>query len=578
MDPDHGRLMLTLFPANPVRQRRWVFLAFLFALHLVFVQGPLSQFGRVFFLIHIGVGLLWQPFIQSKRRLGFPGTMLVVVVSGLFAYYLNWGTLILWTMLLTGVVGGKIFLFPDRWERSFHLLGLGYLAMATFALLLPEFLGGPNLIDPILRRWLLYLAPVAFVAMALLPVSHQLHPAEHAEIVDFVYGVMVFLLQAVIVLGSISLGFLFKVGYFESLLLTLALVAAVLLSLGLIWHPSLGFGGLGGAFAQHVMSLGLPLEGWLQLLARLGDREADALKFLESACMEIPGRLPGVLGVSWQAQNRQGAIAETEGWRVPFVYGEVEIELITRASPSPTLLWHYDMTCRLLAEVYLGKWRSEELRRLSYIEAIHETGARLTHDVKNLLQTLDTLCMAAEREGKSPTPRFIELLQRQLPEIASRLRQTLVKLSSPDSAETTKQPMRADLWLAGLRNRMAGGKVSFITDGDLSAVLIDDPTLFSSIAENLLQNISDKQRLFPGLSVTVRLCAPEGRPVLDVSDTGAAIPAVIADRLLRERVPSENGLGVGLFQSARLASSGGYRLNLVENRQGCVRFRLEPAG
>jgi hypothetical protein len=51
----------------------------------------------------------------------------------------------------------------------------------------------------------------------------------------------------------------------------------------------------------------------------------------------------------------------------------------------------------------------------------------------------------------------------------------------------------------------------------------------------------------------------------------------LAESLLREHVPSENGLGIGLFQSARLAGQGGYRLELAENRPGRVRFRLVPA-
>lgn len=560
---------------SSIRQRRWIFLVFLAALHLVFMQGPLTQFGRLFFLVHIGIGLLWQPFIQPKRRLGFFRTTLVVLTSGLSAYFLNWGALILWTMLLAGVVGGKIFLFPDRWERIFHLLGLGYLAAATFLLLLPEFLAPLRLPEPLLKDWVLSLMPVVFVVMALLPISRQMHPTEHAEIVDFVYGVMVFLLQSVIALGGISFALLFKVGYFESLMLTLGMVAAILLMLGLIWHPSSGSGGLGGAFAQHVMSLGLPLEDWLQVLARLGACEQTAEDFLVVACTELPDRLPGVAGVCWQAHGQRATRGDIRGQRIPFTYGPITIELVTRAKPGPTLIWHYDMTCRLLAEYYLGKWRAEELKRLSYIEAIHETGARLTHDVKNLLQTLETLCIAAEREGPTPTPRFIELMRRQLPEVALRLRQTLLKLSSPGQA-TAMAPQAAADWLAGLADRYAGSGVKFVVTDDLAGEEITDSALFSSIAENLLQNFVDKQRVCPGIHGEIRLLAVVGRPALEMRDTGPAIPAPVVARLLRGPVSSENGLGVGLYQCARLAASGGYRLSLAQNEDGCVCFRLVP--
>lgn len=131
--------------------------------------------------------------------------------------------------------------------------------------------------------------------------------------------------------------------------------------------------------------------------------------------------------------------------------------MVTRIEPSPALRWHYDLIVRLLAEFYLGKWRARELQRLSYIEAIHETGARLTHDVKNLLQSLETLCVAANEAGNAPSPRFGEMLRRQLPEISARLRQTLNKLVEPGKQLPLEElPQRAEDWLASLKKALCG--------------------------------------------------------------------------------------------------------------------------
>jgi signal transduction histidine kinase len=555
--------------------RRWIFLAFLAALHLVLWHGPTSQFGRLFFLVHIGIGLLWQPFIQSRRQFGFVGTALVVFCSTLLAYYLSWGLLIVWTMLLAGVVGGKVFLFPDRWERLFHLAGLGYLGVIVFALLLPQYLQTLRMTEPVLESLVLYSMPGLFVVMTMLPATRQVVRAEGTEIVDYVYGVMTFLLQAVIALGSISFSLLYKVGYFESLLVALALVAGILLALGLIWNPSSGFGGLGSAVAQHVMSLGLPIEEWIETLAVLGKDEENPEHFLALACAQLPERLPGVIGGCWESIDGHDEFGVREGHSVAFSYGRLKVELAARIEPSPTLLWHYDLAIRLLAEYYLGKWRAQELKRLSYIEAIHETGARLTHDVKNLLQTLDTLCMAAEKEGAMPSLRFNELLRRQLPEIALRLRQTLVKLSAPKMAESTT-PMSAVVWLKRLEDRFAGSRVNIVASDDAEAVVVANPDLFSGVAENLLQNIADKRRIDPAIMAEVRLEVMNGRPVLSVFDTGKAIESEHMSNLFACRTASENGLGIGLYQSARLAESGCYRLGLAENRDGCVLFRLEP--
>lgn len=555
--------------------RRWIFLAFLGVLHLVFLQEPTTPLGRLLFLSHIGLGLLWQPFVQPRRRVGFAGTVMVVLSAALLAYFLNWGLLLLWAMLLAGVAGGKVFLFPDRWERLFHLLALGYLVTVVLALILPQLLVASQLAEMALPDLMLYLSPLAFLGMAALPMGRST-PGDRAEIVDFIYGVLVFLLLAVIVLGSLSFSLFFKAIYAEALLTTLALVSGTLLLMGFIWDPRSGFGGLGAAMAQHVMSLGLPVEDWLESLAALSRNEEDPDRFLASACTELPQRLPGVVGGSWDDQGGHHTFGEQQGHHLEFSSGRLKIGLVTRVHPSPGMRWHYDLVARILAEFYLGKWRAQEISRLSYIEAIHETGARLTHDVKNLLQSMDTLCAAAEQEGGMPSAGFHALLLRQLPEISTRLRQTLEKLSRPGIA-VPAQPMPAANWLAALENRYAADWLVFSEEGNLAACMVDDPALFSSIAENLLQNIVEKRRNDPDITAELRLFCRENKLGLEVSDTGGDISDVIAAKLFKQRLPSENGLGVGLYQCARLAEQGGYRLKLAENRPGCVRFRLVAA-
>jgi hypothetical protein len=552
--------------------RRRIFLLLLAALHLVFILGPENVIGRWLFLSHIGLGLLWQPFVQPRRRLGSGGVLVVVVVTALLAYFLNWAMLLVWTILLAGVVGGKVFMFPDRWERIFHLAALGYLVLAVLMLILPAAVKPLDLAEPVLVSLMLYVAPLVLMFMAVLPAKQGL-AEERAEIVDFIYGVFVVLLLAVIVLGSLSYALLFKSSYYEAQLVTLGVVAGVLLLLGFIWNPRAGFAGLGTAVAQHVMSLGLPVEEWLQSLAELGKHEEDPDRFLALACAELPLRLPGVLGGRWEAIGAQGDFGAQQGYRTGFAHGGLKLELVTRVEPSPALRWHHDLVVRLLSEFYLGKWRAQELKRLSYIQAIHETGARLTHDVKNLLQSLDTLCAAANEAGATSSPRFGELLRRQLPEISARLRQTLDKLVKPGLAPPAG-PLPAAEWLVALESRCADASTTLVAEGDLTACMVSDPALFSSVAENLLQNIAAKRRRQPDLLATVRLACVQGEAQLEITDNGTAIAQDLAGRLLSERVPSEDGFGIGLYQCARQAAQAGYRFELARNIDGCVCFRL----
>ncbi|MDX9994320.1 MAG: HAMP domain-containing sensor histidine kinase [Rhodocyclaceae bacterium] len=500
----------------------------------------------------------------------------MIFSATLFAYFLNWSLLLAWTMLLIGVAGGKVFLFPGRAERVFHLLALGYLTTVTLALVLPRSLATLNLTEPLLENLALYAAPAAFAIMALLPAEPG-RMDERTEIVDYIYGVLVFLLLAVIVLGSLSFALVFKAQYSEALLVTLAFVSGVLMLLGFIWNPRAGFGGLSSAVAQHVMSLGLPIEGWLEFLSALSREEEDPERFLERACAELPQRLPGVVGVRWEGFISEGTSGDQQGLRLAFSRERPAIELITRISPGPALLWDYDLALRLLGEQYLGKRHAQELKRLSYVEAIHETGARLTHDVKNLLQSLETLCVAAQREAAVPSPRFSALLRRQLPEIAARLRQTLVKLAAPGQQAVQAEPELGSDWLKALEARYAMPWIRFSAAGDAAVAVIRYPGMFSSVAENLLQNIIDKRPGSPDLQGEVRLKIGSTGVLLEVEDNGTHIPEAVAERLLRQHVPSENGLGIGLYQSARLAEEYGYRLSLAENRDGCVRFRLALA-
>lgn len=554
-------------------RRRWLFLALLASVHLVMMVGPATTLGRLLFLTHIGLGLLWQPFVQPRRHLGFGGIAVVILAAALFASHLNWGLMLLWLMLLTGVVGGKVFLFPDRWERLFYLLALGYLATALMLIALPAavrpLLG--SLIEPMEGAFLTF---ITIVLMAFLPVVPS-ETSRRTEIIDFIYGVILFQTMGLIVLGSLGFALIFKATYIESLVVTLLLVAGTLLLLGFIWNPRAGFGGLGGAVAQHVLSAGMPFEEWLEALANLSQAEDRPDRFIAQACGLLTRHLHAVVGVRWQTPAEQGAYGEPNGHPIHFNNGPTRLVLYCRVQPSPSLRWQYGLAVRLLMDSYADKQRAQELKRLSFVEAVHETGARLTHDVKNLLQSLDALCAAAERPGSDSSKRFNELLRRQLPEISARLRQTLSKLTSPQPDETPN-PQAATEWFEALQRRYAEMPVHFSARDILPDHQVPDALLFSTVLENLLQNIAEKRQMEPGVQAEVELHREGASLVVDIADNGSMIPAAIASRLFSERIASANGLGIGLYQCARLAECHGYRLTLAENQPGNVRFRLAP--
>ena len=95
------------------------------------------------------------------------------------------------------------------------------------------------------------------------------------------------------------------------------------------------------------------------------------------------------------------------------------------------------------------------------------------------------------------------------------------------------------------------------------------------MADNLLQNALLKRQKETGLAIRVTLAPDASR--LTVSDTGSPVVNAIAAELFSAPVPSEDGLGIGLYHAARQAEGYGFSLALASNVQGAVCFELARA-
>ena len=250
---------------------------------------------------------------------------------------------------------------------------------------------------------------------------------------------------------------------------------------------------------------------------------------------------------------------------------DLELTIYSRYRTSPALQWHMRLLGQLLGEFYAAKLREQALRHASYLQAVHETGARLTHDVKNLLQSLNVLCSVA---GQDESPASQALIRRQLPAIAQRLSATLDKLQRPGDVQAKQVPLRA--WWEALLRQYQGQRVDFSANGVEWETLVPK-ALFDSVADNLLHNAIAKRA--GGTAIRIQATLSGGAvPILRVCDSGNAVPPEVANVLLRAPVRSSTGLGIGLYQATRYAETNGYALTLAENRDGEVCFALRRAG
>jgi len=556
-------------------QRYWrvVMVAMLALLHVAVFRGVTDPWARGLLLAHLGLLLLWQPLLRAEQRVSaLQGLILALVAAGVMVW-LDWWLLAFWVVVLAGLVGGKVYQQHARWQRRCYLVVLVYLLALLAIAILPE-IAPRREIDPDIRAYAEYLLPAAFVVIALFPAEPE--PPDSAHIIDFFYSLFLMLLLGVVILGSFTVMTLRRAPYLEAITYTVFLTAGAILFIALAWNPRAG-GGLEVFFSRYLFSIGLPVERWLHFLTELLQVEARPERFLDEAMAALV-RLPSVSGVRWRSGGASGEQGSRTPQAVDYASSELELTIYSRYRLGPALRWHLHLLGQLLGEFYVAKLREERLRQASYLQAVHETGARMTHDIKNLLQSLSVLTSVAakEEEGSSHgnSSQLQALLRRQLPLIERRLADTLEKFQRPQAGESY---VAARVWWEGLARQYRGEGVEFESVAPPAGVRLPR-SLFDSVADNLIRNALAKRAEDEAVRVRIALeCG--GEVVLRVCDTGAPVPLEIAATLLRAPVSSRGGLGIGLYQAARQAEAGGYRLALESNREGEVCFALSgPPG
>lgn len=547
------------------RRPHFLLAGHLLLLHALAFGGWRLPAIRILWFVAFGLFLLWQPFVAGERRMSRRQGAVVLAAALASTWLLSPWLMLIWCGALAAVIGGRVLWTGDRLERAGYLFAFGYLVYLTIFGIVPE-ISPSAVLDPLPRDAIARYMPFLLAALIAFPAHPQRRRAGDAF--DLFYGMLVFLALAVFVLGALAVTFVSGVSYVEALAQTSLAIAAALLVLAWAWNPRGGFSGIGSALSRYLLSVGLPLEQWLIQLAETSERESHPVRFL-AAITEQLQRVPWVVGCRWQAGSESGRFGGTSPHTQEYRRDGVLLAVCFRHVPSPAMRWHVEWLLRLATEFYLVKFQTHELQRMSYLQAVYETGARVTHDVKNLLQSLQTLCYAAAQPGDPEA--VARLLARQLPQIAERLKSTLDKLQRP-RADDNRNTSAAEWW-ARLRDRHSGDAIEWNDPAGEAEV---PSALFDSIAENLLQNALTKRQHEGGIEISAKLTVDRNSPMLTVRDTGQAIAASVADSLFRTPVQSAHGLGIGLYHAARQADETGYRLNLAENRPGSVVFTLAP--
>src|SRR3989442_3601141 len=421
------------------RSWRGLFLVMLVSLHLAAMWGTEDFWARGLMLAHFGLFILWQPFMRSEHRLTSAQVAAIAAIALGTLYFLNWWLLALWVSVLAGIVGGKVFLCQARWLRRFYLVVLLYLVSLLLIWIVPKTfirVALPGEVELLAQ----YGLPVLFLVIVAIPAETD--SAEAPQVVRFFYAAMIVVLLIALALGSFAFMTIGNIDYVMALSYSMLIIAGVLLLLSFAWNPRAGFSGLSVYFSRYLLSIGLPFERWLYFLAELSQLETKPERFMKEACVGL-ARLPWLSAGFWHTAGESGDFGKVSKNSVEFTNQEIHLRVFTKLPLSPSLVWHFQLLGQLLGEFYVAKQREQKLQQQTYVQAVHETGARMTHDVKNLLQSLNGLCAAAERDTPPYATNLSSLMRRQLPATTQRLQQTLAKRQKPDTSNPGFCPAKA---------------------------------------------------------------------------------------------------------------------------------------
>jgi signal transduction histidine kinase len=537
----------------------------LLALHLALWWDFGGAVSRGLILAHLGVFLLWQPVWSRERRLNRVSGLVFVVATLVFVASMSWWVITFWLVLLTGFVGSRVTV--DRRDRYAYLLAMVFLVIEILVVCVPQ-MAAIHFLNREIRILFSYGLLAVPVGLALIPAEHG--PHRRVQGADFLYGLTASLLTVLLALGSLLNMYLRGVDYPVSVVQTILSIAAFLLVVSWLWMPLAGFSGLGQLWQRYLQNIGTPFEQWLTRLAQLARGQQTPERFLDSA-MEQLVELPWVSGVDWEGDGLAGTRGEISSpYRFEARVEGIAVQVHTYRTPGTALLLHGRLLVQLVGHFYRAKQRERELTDQAHIRAIHETGARITHDIKNLLQSLHTLTVALQSADEREAVEVQRLLERQLPHLTQRLQMALDKLQAPDR-DSPAEEVALRTWWEACQARHAGNGIRF--EGRVEGDPVVPADLLDSVIDNLLENARGKRQSEPEIDIRVRLDAGPEQVRLAVSDDGSPVDPAVAERLFKAPVSSRSGLGVGLYQAAHLAQRLGWRLSLANGPEP-VRFEL----
>lgn len=525
------------------------------------VDDPLLKFSLTFILY--GLFLLWQPLWNKQEKVRHGTVGIVALVFVMLAYRFPNESLVFFALILSGLIGSR--LLGQSAFRSFDLLALLIITLEMAVGLVPDAFTQIQL--P--AQFGDYMQTVILVPVLLFYFApNPDHQKQQRSQVDLMHGLLTATLLFIVLLGGIVINLLYGVDYIDGLLLSVFIVATLTIGISWFWNPGVGYSGIGVLWNRYAMTIGGPFETWINTLTTLIEEHyLTPSDYLEAVCEHLIEN-DWLNSIEWQFENFKIGVGDRTGTRLEHKLDDkLTVVLYFKSNPGTALEQHTILLTRMAYQFYLAKLNQEKVRAQEHFATIHHTGARLTHDVKNILQSIRTSLEILDMDKDSIGSQ--KLLQSNLQQIGQRLQSTLDKLRAP-RLNTQINLVDCRKWMERME-KLHNANTRILFESDIENNLVVPVDLFDSVAENLINNALKKSA---SGRLELRLMSSNEIILLSVCDDGDAISDDIESSLFIKPVSSGSGMGIGLYQSAIMAKAFNFELELSQNERGRVCFNL----
>jgi len=369
-----------------------------------------------FTIVLYGLFLLWQPLWNKDTELKIATTLLPALLVLFFSYLYPPEFLFFFSLLLAGLIGSRLFSYTTT--RAFDLLALSILTIEMSVGVIPRTFEQISLPAPF-ATYIQIIVLILILVFFFAPVPDRSHQTRSQ--IDLMHGMLTTTLVFLVLLGGIVISILYGVDYIDGLLLTVFIVSTLALGISWFWNPGIGYSGIGVLWNRYAMTIGGPFECRLQRVQEVKSVRTTLIEepyissneFLQAACDDLVEN-EWLNSIQWQFATFSIQSGRKEG--ISFQHSlsdNLTVTVFFKSNPGQALRQHTILLTRMAYQFYLSKKNQEKMRADEHFETIHHTGARLTHDIKNILQSIKTSINIVQIKPDENQPLPSKLLHRQ---------------------------------------------------------------------------------------------------------------------------------------------------------------------